>query len=169
MNEPFVVSRITFKTTKLVDANNQFHNSISIWDAKKQADEAGLQLVCFNLPPIQSNDLPLCKIIDFGKWKYANDKHQKKIQLEQRHEVKEVRFSPHISDNDISHKTKHAKEFLEEGHTLILVMKVTGRDLSHMDLAEAKMTNIINELSSDGKLVSRKTEGGQIVAKMVKN
>lgn len=169
MNDPFVVSRITFKTTKLVDADNQFHNAISIWDAKKKADEAGLQLVCFNLPPMQSNELPLCKVIDFGKWKYANDKQQKKIQLEQRHEVKEVRFSPHISDNDIFHKVKHAKEFLEEGHTVILFMRVMGRDLAHMDLAEGKMTKILSDLSSVGKMVSRKTEGGQIVAKMVKN
>lgn len=166
-DEPYVVNRVTFKYTRLIDVDGQYHKSASVWDAKKKADDFGLQLVCFNQ---QTNtDLPLCKIIDFGKWRYENEKHNKKVQLEQRRGVKEVRFSAQISDNDIAHKVKHAKEFLEEGNSLVLFMKVHGRDLSHMDLAEAKMTAIINDIASVGKVISRKTEGGQIVAKMVKN
>ena len=165
-SQPFVVNRITFKYTKLIDAQGTYHNSVQVWDAKKSAESIGLQLVCFTPP--QGDNLPLCRIIDYGKWKYNNEKQQKKVQQEQKHETKEIQFSPHISENDISHKVRNAIFFLEKGNNLILNMKVFGRDLSHMDLAESKMSEIISQLENYGKLISRKTEGGRITVKMIK-
>lgn len=166
-DQPFVVSRVTFKFARIVDAEGQYHKSVPVWDAKKKAEDLGLQLVCFSPP--SGNELALCKIIDFGKWKYTNDKQQKKILQEQKHGTKEVRLSAQISENDISHKVRHAREFLEEGQTVILFLKVTGRDLQHMSLSENKMSEVISQLSDIGKVVSRKTEGGNITAKIIKN
>lgn len=167
-NEPYVVDWVPFKFTRLIDANGTYHKSVSVWDAKKSAETLGLQLVCFNAP--EGRELALCKIIDYGKWKYQTEKQQKKQkQQQQHHEVKELKFSPHIGEHDIEHKVRSAKRFLAEGDTVILTLFVTGRDLGHMDLAQEKMNEILQHLKGDGKIISRKTEGGQITVKMVKS
>ena len=74
--EPYIVSYANFNTTRLVDANENYHASVQIGTAKQMTQDAGLDLVCFNKP--EKTALAFCKIINYGKWKYNNGKKKKK-------------------------------------------------------------------------------------------
>ena len=75
--DPFIVKYAKFRETRLVDQNDNYHPSISVSEAQKKAVEAHLDLVCFNRPG--KSELAFCKIVDYGKWKYSNEKSKKKI------------------------------------------------------------------------------------------
>ena len=164
-NDPFVVDRITFNYTRLIDANGTFSPSVKVYDAIGMAREVGLNLVCFNRP--QKDTMALCKIIDFGKWRYEEDKRKKKEQMANKKESKEVRFSAGICDNDINHKVKQVNEFIDEGANVTLVMKLFGRERGHMDLALETMNKVV-ALCTHGKVVHRKTEGSIIIVRLDK-
>lgn len=163
---PFLVNRVNFQYTRLMDESGTFHNSISIWDAKKRAETVGLQLVCFNLPEGQAN--AFCKIIDFGKWKYDQEKSLKKQQKVSKCALKEIYFTPNIENHDIAHKVKRANEFVADGHEVMLQMKAGGRDRGHMDLVKEKMSLILEQCVQFSKLISRKEEEGQITVRIAK-
>ena len=74
--EPFVIDRNKWERIRMVDSSNQFHESISIIDARKIAHDNGLDLVCFSAP--EKDKMALCKIIDFGKWRYQQEKEKGK-------------------------------------------------------------------------------------------
>lgn len=167
MNEPFVVTKIPFKQTRLVDENNNYYSNVNVFDAKKRAESIGLQLVCFSTP--QDNTQALCKIIDYGKWRYSNEKAQKKLRADQKHGVKDVRISARTEEGDLKHKLRHVVEFIEDGNDVIIEMVIEGRDLEHMDLANAKMDDVISRLDGKAKIVSRKVVEGkkkQIVVRL---
>ncbi len=165
MDSPFVITRIPFRFTRLIDEKGVFYPSVNVYEAKANAERIGLQLVCFSMP--NDKELPLCKIIDFGKWKYQNEKGQKKTK--QTHsQVHELYFTPNIESHDIEHKLKKVKEFIEGGDEVLLVLKVSGRDLAHMDLAHAKMDQIVQQCIDFSSVESRKAAGKLIFVKLTK-
>jgi translation initiation factor IF-3 len=161
---PFVVKYANFNITRLVDNAQNYHEKISMGEAKKIAQDCGLDLVCFNEP--QDGQLALCKVIDYGKWKYQNEKDKKKQNKVNKKETKEIQFSPVIDTGDIQHKVKHANEFLEEGNDVVLVMKLHGRQKVHHKEAEQKFNEIIK--MCNGKEVSRKINEGIMIARLAK-
>jgi translation initiation factor IF-3 len=164
--EPFVVNRITFEYTRLVGVNEQFNPSIKTYDAKLLAQRERLDLVCFAVP--KNRDMALCKIMDYGKWKYHHDKEIKRQLRESKKETKEIRLSPNIGEHDISHKVKQAKEFLERGDHVILEMVLTGRQKQFFDLANIKMNEIVSMFGNSGKEVTRKRSNDTIVVHLSK-
>lgn len=166
-NLPYVVRFVSFPATRLVDHSGKYHQSIRTDVALKMAREAGLDLVCFNGPEIGSASL--CKIVDFGKWKYEEEKKKRKNEKGQhKKENKEMRFSPNICDNDIEHKTRQINEFLEDGDDVLMVMKLKGRERLHMAEAEQKFDKIISHCTA-GKVLNRKTTGNIIFVRMSKH
>lgn len=165
MKNPFEVTRITFKNTSLIDENGDFHESYSVYEARKRARNLNLNLVCFNWPK-DKNKLPLCKIINFGKFKYDQSKKNKKDKNASKSELKEIQFSPLIEENDIDHKVSHIKEFLEKGHEVQMVMKVKNRQILYIDNAKNKLIEIANKC--DGRILSQKRNGNNIVIRMIK-
>lgn len=171
MTNPFVINRITFPYTRLVDEDENYHENYNVYEAKKQAEKYGLQLVCFSYNRRDSKELPLCKIIDYGKWKYNEEKSKKKINQENKHVIKDVRFSARTEQGDLEHKIKHIIEFLENGDQVVLQMKIEGRDLQHMDIANEKMDDVLNKLETVATVSSRKIVEGRrktIVVKLSK-
>jgi translation initiation factor IF-3 len=166
MSEPFVVKFVNFSHTKLLDQNNVFHDDVRIGDAKTMALNAGLDLVCFNLP--QNGTPAFCKLVNYGKWKYQNEKQKRKIEKGHKKEHKEMRFTPNIGDHDIAHKTRQINGFLDEGDDVLVVMKLKGRECLHMAEAEIK-TNQIIALCTSGKEMSRKKTSNIIFIRLVKN
>jgi len=153
-----------FLTIDLVDENNEYHKNIHISNAVAKAKSARLDLVCFSKASKDKN--ALCKIIDYGKWKYQNDKRKKQAQKTQKHEMKEIRFSPEISDHDVGHKLKHAKEFIDNGHDLNFTMRLRRR--MHREVARLKMQEIVEKCSSFASVTHKKEEGNSLSVKLNK-
>lgn len=164
-NSPYVVRFVSFPATRLVDHEGQYYSSIKVDDALRLARNVGLDLVCFNKPDIGA--LALCKVIDFGKWKYENEKKKKEEEKKHRKEVKEIRFSPNIEMNDVQHKVNQIIDFLDIGDDVVMVMKLKGREKLHVADAEKKMGDIAALLNGHGKEISRKTESNLIMVKMM--
>jgi translation initiation factor IF-3 len=121
-----------------------------------------MDLVCFK--DDNRNELPLCKIVSFSKWKYAEEKNKKKLKMQNRKDTKEIRFTPDICENDIGHKMRQAKEFLHRGDDVVLSMQMRGRQRIYAEEAEKKLNDIVAMCNDCGKEVSRnKTDNGIIV------
>jgi len=160
---PFIVKYPKFEYTRLLDHNQKFHDSISIFDAQKMAKFAQMDLVCFKMP--QNNEHAFCKIIDYGKWEYHNKKEKKKQLKSSKIETKEIRLSPNISENDIAHKIKQAIEFLNEGDYVIFTMKMTGRQRQFKDLAMETLNGIL-KMCGEYKEISRSSTNNSIIVKI---
>jgi len=96
---------------------------------------------------------PVCKIIDFGKFKYEQqkrDKSQRKNQHQQ--QLKEVRLHPRTDTHDVDFKTRHAREFLDEGHKVKFTVVFKGREITHQEVGRELLENIIQILADDAKV-----------------
>ena len=165
--DPFLVNEPNaFSVLDLVDENNAYHKDVDTSKAMELARAQGLDLVCFSSERDDSN--ALCKILDYGKWKYKNDKQEKQNRKKnsQKSEVKEIRFSPEISEHDIDHKVKHAKEFIENGHELNFTMRLRRR--VHRDLAREKMKEIVQKCSTFANTFNEKVESSFISVRLNK-
>jgi len=152
---PFVVRNSRdFLETRLVDENKHFHERINVTVAVSKAKDLNLDLICLEEPT--DDTLALCRLADFGKWKYEQDKRNKKQQKVSKRTTKELRFSPVIDEHDIEHKLKQAKSFIEDGDEVLLSMRLKGRQRAHMAEAEDKMNRIIELFGGGVKEVTRK-------------
>ena len=158
--EPCDVQYVDFVVTKLIDEKGQYHEKLGIGEAKKKAQEANLDLVCFNRP--DKNNIALCKIINFGKWRYAEEKKKKKQQKVGRRDTKEMRFSPDIDKHDVEHKMKQVIAFLDDNDDVILSMRLKGRQRAHYGDAEKRMNEIVDLCKDHGSVVSVKKTGSMI-------
>lgn len=164
--QPFLVKYVDFFITRLVDDKNQFFPKVDIKEAKQKAAEANLDLVCFSSP--SEDELAFCKIVDFKKWKYDNEKKKKKQRKEGKRVTKEIRFSPVISDHDIGHKVKQANGFLDDGDDVIFSMRLKGRQRAHFSDAEVRMNEIVEKCLGHGQIVSTRKTHDSIVVRLNK-
>jgi len=163
--EPFVVSRITFPYTRLIDKDEVFHQSVEVRDAMNMAKQSGLNLVCFSMP--EQGKAALCKLINYEKWHYHHLKTMKKDKKKQK-DTKELRFSYNIGDHDIEHKVKQAKEFLDDGDDVLMTMRMVGRERRFIKEGKEKMNSIVAMCLSHGKVVMQKEYEGLISVKLTK-
>ena len=120
--------------------------------ALKMAQDQGLDLVEINPRATP----PICKIIDYGKFKYEEKKKQQAAKKNQKTiEVKEIDFRPVTEENDLNHKLESAKEFLAEGHKVKFVVKFRGREMSHPQIGRDKLDWMLQQLS---ELVASSTQ-----------
>ncbi len=126
-------------------------------DAIKMAQDLGLDLVEINPRATP----PICKVVDFGKFKYDEKKKQSVANKKQKQgETKEITFRPNTDENDLNHKLVTAKSFLEEGNKVRFTVRFRGREITHPQLGQDKLAWILNELkdlSSGNSTIS--TEG----------
>jgi translation initiation factor IF-3 len=130
------------------------------------AVEAGLDLVEI----VPTADPPVCKIIDYGKYKYELSKKEK-IQKKKQHviHVKEIRLSPKIEQHDIEFKIKHARKFIEQGDKVKFNIIFKGRQIAHKEFGDQLFERIIEELSDIAKIESEpQFEGRNMVAVLIK-
>ena len=113
-------------------------------EAMKLADEAGVDLV--KIAP--SAKPPVCKIIDYGKYRYEQTRKEKEAKKKQKViEIKEVRFSPNIDTNDLNTKAAAARKFLEKGNKVKVSMRFRGREMAHIDSSKHVLTDFAESLS----------------------
>ena len=122
--------QIQAKEVRLIGEAGQQIGIVSIEEARAQAKEAELDLVLI----APKADPPVCKIIDFGKFRYEQARKEKEAKKKQKViEVKEIRFSPNIDVNDIKTKANMARKFIEHGDRVKVTMRFRGREMSHMN------------------------------------
>ena len=137
--------RIRITPVRLIDDKNEQVGIVETEDALRRAREAGLDLV--EVAP-QSRP-PVCRIMDYGKWKYQQKKKEAKARSHSKHsELKEVRLRPGTEDHDIQIKTNHAKEFLSEGHKVLFTIIFKGRQMAHREIGFALCQRIVKEFDT---------------------
>ncbi|MET0934888.1 MAG: translation initiation factor IF-3, partial [Luteibacter sp.] len=120
-------------------------------DAIKAAEELGMDLV-----EIQPNgDPPVCKIMDYGKFKFEAQKKASAAKKKQKQvEIKEVKFRPVTDEGDYQIKLRKMREFLEEGDKVKVTIRFRGREMSHQDLGQNLARRVQGDIGEDGVVES---------------
>ncbi|MCE5325841.1 MAG: translation initiation factor IF-3 [Planctomycetaceae bacterium] len=142
--------QIRISPIRLIDENDAQVGIVELGDAKDRARQAGLDLV--EVAP--GSRPPVCRIMDYGKWKYAQQKKERKGRSK-RHEVelKEIRIrTPKIGDHDLLIKTQHARDFLSRGDRVQFTLRFRGRELAHIDEGYKVFTQIKTNLADVAKI-----------------
>lgn len=121
--------QIRDREVRLIGVNGEQLGIMSARDAMKLAEEAELDLV--KIAPTAKP--PVCKIIDYGKYRYELARKEKEAKKKQRVvEIKEIRMSPNIESNDLNTKMNAARKFLEKGNKVKVTLRFRGREMTHM-------------------------------------
>jgi translation initiation factor IF-3 len=137
---------------------------VPLREALARAEEAGLDLV--EVSPTARP--PVCKILDYGKFKYEAQKKANEARKKQKViEVKEIKLRPGIDENDYSIKMRKVKEFLAEGDKVKVTMRFRGREMAHQHLGMDVLTKVRDEVLDLGKVEQMpRLEGRQMVMVM---
>jgi len=134
---------------------------VSLTEANRLAEEAELDLV--EIAPTAKP--PVCRIMDFGKFKYREAKKAHEAKLKQKQiQVKEVKFRPGTDDGDYNIKVRNLKRFLEEGDKTKITLRFRGREMAHQELGMALLKRVEADLTELGQVEQfPKMEGRQMV------
>jgi translation initiation factor IF-3 len=160
-------NQINVKEVRLINEKGDMVGVTAIDQALRMAVDAGLDLV--EVSP--NAEPPVCKIANFGKMKYEMQKKAAEARKKQKVvETKEVKFSINIGKGDYNIKVKHALKFIEKGDKVKISIRLKGREMSHLELADKMMTDITNDVVEFAKFESRpRMEGRQMVGMLVSN
>jgi translation initiation factor IF-3 len=122
---------ITSRQVRLIDEKGENHGVVSIDDAMRRAADAGLDLV--EISP--NTEPPVCKILDYGKFKYQAQKKASEARKKQKViEVKEIKMRPGIDQHDYEVKMRAVDKFLKEGDKVKVTLRFRGREMAHKEL-----------------------------------
>ena len=146
MNEDIRVPQV-----RLIDEAGEMIGVMSAREALLRAYDAGMDLL-----EISPNAVPpVCKITDYGKYKYEQQKKANEARKKQKIvEIKEIKVRPNIDDHDYDVKMRSAKSFLDEGDKVKVTLRFRGREMAHQDLGAKVLERIRNELGETVKVES---------------
>ena len=153
--------QIRDREIRLIGENGEQLGIMSAREAMKRAQEAELDLV--KIAPTAKP--PVCKIIDYGKYRYEMARKEKEAKKKQKIiEVKEARLSPNIDSNDLSTKINAARKFIQKGNKVKITLRFRGREMAHMNASRHILDDFAKELA-DIAVVEKpsKVEGRSIV------
>lgn len=139
----FINEQIRDREVRVISATGEQLGIMSAMEARKLAQEAELDLVKIspNARP------PVCKIIDYGKYKYEKTRKEKDARKKQHTvEIKEIRMSPNIDSNDLNTKINAARKFLSKGDRVKVTLRFRGREMAHMQSSAHILTDIAEAL-----------------------
>ena len=150
--------QIRDREVRLIGTDGEQLGIMSAREAMKLAQEAELDLV--KIAP--GAKPPVCKIIDYGKYKYEQTRKEKEAKKKQKTiEVKEVRLSPNIDSNDLNTKIASARKFIEKGNKVKVTLRFRGREMAHVQQSKhilddfAKMLEDVAVVEKAAKLEGR--------------
>ena len=149
--------QIRDREVRVIGENGEQLGVMSTRDALKLAEEAGVDLV--KIAPTAKP--PVCKIVDYGKFKYEQTRKEKEAKKKQKTvEIKEIRLSPNIDTNDLNTKTSAARKFLEKGDKVKVTLRFRGREMAHVQSSK-RILDVFAEKLADIAVVDRapKMEG----------
>ena len=153
--------QITAPQVRLIDAEGEPVGIVTVAEALRLADEADLDLV--EIAPLA--EPPVCRIMDIGKFKYAESKKQHEAKLKQKQvQIKEVKFRPGTDDGDYNIKLRNLIKFLADGDKTKITLRFRGREIAHQQIGMQLMERIRQDLTEHG-IVEQfpKMEGRQMV------
>ena len=150
----------------MIDHRGTMIGVLSLAEGIRMAQDVNLDLI--EVSPNASP--PVCKISNFGKMKYEIQKKAADAKKKQKTvEVKEVKMTLNIGKGDYDTKIRHTKEFIEKGNKTKIFIRMKGREITHRDLAEKMMEQILKDVESFAKSeMPAKLEGMQLVVVLVK-
>ena len=144
---------IRVKEVRLVNAEGEMVGVVPIEEALKQALEAELDLVEIAATAVP----PVCKILDYGKYKYEEQKKKAPVKRKQ---LKELRLRPGTEDHDFETKLNHARRFLEKDFKVLVNMQFRGRQMAHQEIGRAQMSKFAQALEDVAKVESPPRQEG---------
>ncbi|MEM6487309.1 MAG: translation initiation factor IF-3 [Pseudomonadota bacterium] len=158
---PRVNRQIRVPQIRLIDENGDNVGVVRPEEGVSMAEEAGLDLV--EISPNASP--PVCKIMDFGKFKYETQKKAAEAKKKQRIiEIKEVKFRPEIDKHDYDVKMRSVNKFLGEGDKVKVTLRFRGREMAHQERGRALLERVATDVEGIGKIEAMpKLEGRQMI------
>lgn len=158
---PRINSEINVPQVRLIDETGENRGVVSTREAMVLAEQAGLDLV--EISPTATP--PVCKILDFGKYKYEAQKKAAEARKKQKViEVKEIKLRPGIDINDYNVKMRAMRRFLEEGDKVKVTMRFRGREMAHQELGMKVLERVRDDLIELAKVEQLpRMEGRQMV------
>jgi translation initiation factor IF-3 len=152
---------INASSVRVVGAEGEMLGVMTIDQARDQADDAGLDLV--EISP--NADPPVCKILDYGKYKYQAQKKANEARKKQKViEVKEIKMRPGIDQHDYEVKMRAINKFLDEGDKVKVTIRFRGREFLHQELGLAVLNRVREEMDKKAKVEAfPKMEGRQMI------
>jgi translation initiation factor IF-3 len=146
---PRINGEINVLRVRLVDEKGSMVGVVGRNEALTMAAEAGLDLV--EIAP--NADPPVCKILDYGKYKYEEQKKKNEARKKQKViEVKEIKLRPSIDDHDYEVKMRSMVKFIEEGDKVKVTMRFRGRELAHQELGMNVLVRVRDDLEEIAKV-----------------
>ena len=136
--------QIRCKEVRVIGEEGQQLGVMALRDALNMAKDAGVDLVMVS----PSANPPVCRIVDYGKFKYEQLRREKEAKKKQKTvEVKEVRLSPNIDKNDLNTKINQARKFLSKGDKVKVSLRFRGREMAHVDSSKHILEDFAEKLS----------------------
>ena len=145
----------------MIDADGEQAGIVTLQAALNMAEEAGLDLV--EIAPMAKP--PVCRVMDFGKFKYQEAKKAHEAKLKQKQiQVKEVKLRPGTDENDYQIKLRNLKRFLEDGDKCKVTLRFRGREMAHQEFGLRQLERVKADLEEMGQVEQMpKMEGRQMV------
>ena len=158
---PRVNERVRAPEIRLIGAEGENIGVISPEKALQLAEQAGLDLV--EISPNASP--PVCKIMDFGKYKYETQKKESEARKKQKTiEIKEIKFRPNTDTHDYEVKMRSVMKFLQGGDKVKITLRFRGREMAHADLGRKLLERVAEDVTEHGKIEAiPRLEGRQMV------
>jgi translation initiation factor IF-3 len=153
--------RIRISPIRLIGAEGEQHGIVPTLQAMEMARELGMDLVEI----VPNEQPPVCKILDFGKHKYAQSKkaHQKQHQQK----LKELRVRPKTGEHDVDTRVNQARKFLEHGDKVLLKVQFRGREMQHIEEGRRIMDSMLEKLADCSKLEKTPSMEGKLMSAML--
>ncbi len=154
--------RIRVPEIRVIGADGKMLGVMNTDEARRMARDLDLDLVEVN--PKASP--PVCKIMDFGKFKYEEKKKQSDARKRQTQiALKEIKLRPKTDEHDLDFKTKHVRRFLEEGNKVKITVRFRGREITHPETAQRQIDAIVGAVEDIGAIeTSARLEGRTMTA-----
>lgn len=158
---PRINDRIRSSEIRLIGADGENVGVVTPARGMALAEEAGLDLV--EISP--NAEPPVCKIMDFGKFKYEQQKRESEARKKQKIiEVKEVKFRPNTDTHDYDVKMRNVYRFLENGDKVKVTLRFRGREMAHLELGRELLNRVAGDVEGYGKVENMpKMEGRQMI------
>jgi translation initiation factor IF-3 len=146
---PRVNEEIRVPQVRLIDQDGEMQGVLTAREAVQRAYAVGLDLV--EISP--NAEPPVCKILDFGKFKYEQQKKKNEARKKQKViEIKEIKVRPNIDENDYQVKMRAMKSFIEEGDKVKVTLRFRGREMAHQDIGIKVLERIRSEMDMTTKV-----------------